>query len=227
MVRRRHDERVHAEEVEGCADRGVRLLADRTAQVSRVGTRPGATTVVASHGERGEVAERAARDERPARALRHPGAVGQERQQLVLGHHHAGGLEVARAVERRARDDHVEQQGGLRGGVRDEGEEPRVVDRHDGRGQVVSEQLEDLLGVVALLVEEALDARGGVIADPTEVERWRIDGQALAAVLEDGVRHRGVVGEHRVTHVARLLLVGRYRSRSRSRSVRSPHACHV
>ena len=100
VVPRRDDEGVHPEQVQRGSDRGVRLLADRAAQVAGILTGMAAPTVVTGDGERGEVAERAAGDEGPTRRRGHARTLGEEREQLVLRDDDARGLHVARPVER-------------------------------------------------------------------------------------------------------------------------------
>ena len=107
-----------------------------------------------------------------------PAWCGEERQRLVLGDHDAGRLEPARPVETRAGDDHVEEQGVLGRRVGDEGEEARRVDRDDRRGQFVAEEVEDLVGRVALGADLRRELGQGNLGQAAEVQGDRRPSRA-------------------------------------------------
>ena len=121
---------------EECAS-SLRATSGRT---GRVGLAP-VPRRVAGHHERRQVAGRTARHEAAAGALGQAGLRRQHAEGLVLGHDDAGRLEPGGAVQRRAGDEHVEEQRGLRRRGRDERQEARAVARDHRRGQLVDEQL--------------------------------------------------------------------------------------
>src|SRR5487761_2414524 len=126
--------------------------------------------------------------------------MGQELERLVLRHDDAARFEPTRAVEARTGDDHVEEERTLGGSVGNEREEARGVDRDDRRGEGVLEELEHLVGALALWADEAVEgvARNGTQAAP--VEGHRVHREALAAVVKDLVGQSFVVLKHFVPH---------------------------
>ena len=192
-------QRVDAEHVQGLADARVGVGGDGEAQQVRRDLGAIAASDVASDGEAREVAHRATRDECAARALGHSGALGEEGQGLVLGLDDAGRLEPAGAVEPRAGHDHVEKQRVLGGGVGDEGEESRRVDRDDRRRELLLEEVQNRLGVVALGSDQAVEVLRGHGHEAAEVE-WHGMREPVAAVVEDGVAQLLVVLEHSISH---------------------------
>ncbi len=127
----RHGQRAHAEHAECLAHRG--MASSLIATSGRSGASP---------PRRGRAVSRATISaerfpaEPPAtkqpRRLRGAGLGREHGQRLVLGNDHACCLQPRGAVQRRARHEHVEEEGGLRGRGGDEREEPRAVTRHDG-----------------------------------------------------------------------------------------------
>ncbi len=120
------------------ADRGVGLLADRDQRPgSDVRPRGPAVSRATRSAERLPI-EPPETKQPPAESGR-PAKPASTDEGLVLGPHRAGRLEPGGALERRARDDHVEEERRLGRHRRDEGQKPRAVRRDDGRGQLVLE----------------------------------------------------------------------------------------
>ena len=156
--------------------------------------------VPADH-QAGEVAGRPAGHEAPARSLGQPGQVGQHPQGLVLGGHRPRGLDPRRPLEGRAGDDHVEEEGGLGRGGRDERQEFRAVDRHGSRGQRLVEELHHRGRVGPPGADDAVEGGGQRLVDRAAVvERHRVEGEPPPAVVEDEVGQLLVVEEHGIAH---------------------------
>jgi hypothetical protein len=107
--------------------------------VGRVGHHHGSaiTGLLASHGERGEVADAAPAHEAPTCAGGHPGGARDEFEHLCLGGHRARGFQPRLTGEVRGPDDrvHPRTRHGWRG--RDEREEATAVEADvGGRGDV-------------------------------------------------------------------------------------------
>ena len=134
----------------------------------------------------GQVPGRTPGDEAAARRLRHPGPVGDQPQHHVLGVDRARRLQPGDALDRRARDQHVEQQRGLGRRGRDEAEEARAVRRDDGGRHDRGVDAEHLVGIVRPGAGQPLQRR---------VELGRVPG---ALVQRDRVQPQPVlrVGEH-------------------------------
>ena len=192
----RDDEGLDADDVERLAHRGVGVLAHRDQRVGRPDPAPPVAGRVAGHHEGREVAGRAAGDEAPTGPGGKAGRLGEDLERLVLGHHHAGRFQPGRAVQRGAGDEHVEEQGRLGRGGRDEGQEAGAVTRHHGRGQLVDEQPHDLGGLVPLGAHQAGQHRDQIRGLAAEVERDRVERQTLLAVGHHQVGHGLVVVEH-------------------------------
>ena len=203
MIPRRHRERADAEDMEGLAHRGVGVLADGDERAQRRNAVAPVRRGVAGDHERRQVAGGAARHEAAAGLLREPRLRREDAQRLVLGHHHPGRLEPRGSVQRRARDEHVEEEGGLGRRGRDERQEARAVARHHRRRELVDEELQHLGGVRSLRRHEAGELGIERGDEATEVEGHRIHRQALPAGREDQVCHRLVVVEHRARHQTR------------------------
>ena len=141
--------------------------------------------------QRRQVGGRSAGDEAAARGRRQPGPVGDQAQHLVLRVDRARGLQPGDALDRRAGDQHVEQQRRLGRRGRDEAEEAGAV-RRDHRGsQARGVHAEHLVRVVRQVAQQAAQ-RG--------VERGRV---ARALVQRDRVQPQPVlrVREYRPDHL--------------------------
>ncbi len=192
-------QRVDAEHVQGLADARVGVGGDGEAQQVRRDVGSVGPSDVASDGEAREVAHGAARDEGSTRARGHPRALGQERERLVLGLDDAGRLEPAGAVEPRTGHDHVEEQRVLGGGVGDEGEEARRVDRDDRWRELLLEELQYQFRILPLGADQAFEVLFGHRHQAAEVQRHRMR-EPIAAVVEDGVAELRVVLKHLISH---------------------------
>ena len=106
-----------------------------------------------------QVPRGAAGDEAPARRAGQPGPVGDEAQHQVLRVDRAGRLQPGDALDRRARDEHVEQQRGLGRRGRDEAEEPRAVGGDHRRRHDRGVGAQHLVRVVRLVAEQAPASR--------------------------------------------------------------------
>ncbi len=148
----------------------VRLLRRGDAEAGRVRAAVPLEVGVARRDERGEVAERPALHEDAAGAGRQVGQLREPGERLVLREDRAGALEPRAAVDRRRRDDEVEEHGRLRRRGGHEGEEARVVDG-DRRGREdVREDPQRLLPAEALRRDRAagLGAQRVGVARPVE-----------------------------------------------------------
>ena len=125
-----------------------------------------------------------------------PGPVGYQPQHLVLGGDRPGRLQPGDALQRGAGDHHVEQQRRFGRSRRDEGEEPRTVAGDDRGGQLVHEEREHFLGVVAAGADQPGQLRVERLDQPAVVERDGLEGQALPARRKDEICHALVVAEH-------------------------------
>ena len=147
VVGRADHQGVHLQQSEGVDDRGMRVLAHHH-------PRPSAGKCVtesplpglSGHRERRQIAGRPTGDEASAGALRQSGLVGYQSQDAVLGGDRARCLEPGDALDRRAGDEHVEQQARLGRRGRDESEEARAVRRDDARRDHRRVHAEDLVG---------------------------------------------------------------------------------
>ena len=92
------------------------------------------------------------------------GLVGDQPQHGVLGGDRAGRLQPGDALDRRAGDQHVEQQAGLGRRGRDEAEEPRAVGRDDARRDHRGVHAEHLVDGPALVADRAASRRSDICA---------------------------------------------------------------
>ena len=157
---------------------------------------------VAGHHQSRQVARRSTGDEAAACSLGEVRLRRQHPEGLVLGHHDASRFEPGRAVQRRARDEHVEEQRGLGGRGRDERQEARAVARDDRRRQLVHEELKHLGCVVSPWPHEPRQFGVERLDEATEVECDRIHGQPFSAGRQNEVGHRLVVVKHLAWHQA-------------------------
>ena len=125
----------------------IELWAERLATMRGAAARPVgrcAPPDVTGGDEAAQVARGAAGDEDPTGPRRQPREVGQPAEGLVLGEDRPGTLEPRPAVDRRGPHDEVEQDGGLGGRHRHEGQVRGMVDRDARRRQDISEHPEGL-----------------------------------------------------------------------------------
>ena len=192
----RDDQGLDADDVEGLAHRGVGVLTHRHQRVGGSDPAPPVAGRVAGHHERREVPGRASRDEASPGPGGQAGRPGQDLERLVLGDDGAGRLQPRRPVQRGAGDEHVEEQGCLGRGGRDEGQKAGAVARHHRRGQLVDEQPHDLGGLVPLGAHQTGQDRDQIRGLTAEVQRDRVECQTLLAVGHHQVGHGLVVVEH-------------------------------
>src|SRR6185437_12269706 len=193
MILGPNDQRLHLADPQRVGDRGMRVLTDRHPPPP-----PGTGNTrarlplghLARDNQGGQVPGRTSGDEAAARRLRHPGPVGDQPQHLVLGVDRAGCLQPGDALDRRARDQHVEQQRRLGRCGRDEPEEARAVRRDDGGRHHRRPDAEHLVGGVRFGTGQPRKRR---------VELGRIPGPLIQ---RDRVQPQPVlrVGEHRPDH---------------------------
>jgi hypothetical protein len=185
VVGRGHDERVHLQQAERVDDGGVGVAADDDPQPP---TRRGAVPALgdlARHSEGREVAGGPPGHEAAARLGREPGQVGDQTQHLILGGDDPRRLEPGDALNRGARDQHVEKQRGLGRGRRDEAEETWAVSRDDGRSDDRRIDAEHLVGLPTFLgnqpAEQALQLlrRAGAA-----IQRHRVEPQPVLCERE-------------------------------------------
>ncbi len=155
---------------------------------------------LARNGQRGQVGGRAAGDEAAAGAGRQPGPIGDEPQHLVLRVDRAGRLQPGDALDRRAGDQHVEQQRRLSRRGRDEAEEAGTVSGDDGWRERRGVHAQHLVRVMAVVAEQPgqRDVQFGRVAGAL-VERHRVKPQPVFGVGEHGPDHllcRGVHAMH-------------------------------
>jgi hypothetical protein len=154
MVFGRDQQGLDPDDVEGLADRGVGLVTDGDAGVIRGPPLP-VGGGVAGHDQSREVAGRSTRHEAATGAGGKPGQPGQYGERLVLRSYRTCRLQPRGALDRRARHDHVEQQGRLGGGGGDERQEAGAVAR-DHRLRQLVEGLHHVPRVVPLRAEHPL-----------------------------------------------------------------------
>ena len=140
----------------------------------------------------------------PPRRRGKPACAASTAERLVLGHDDAGRLEPGGAVQRRAGDEHVEEQRRLGRRSRDEREEARAVARDDGGRQLVDEELQHRRA--ASLPSGRMSPASSASSDSTPGRRSRAATgsmrQTLPARRHDEVGHGLVVLEHRARHQA-------------------------
>ena len=177
-------------------DRGMRVRADRhpppaPGRRRRPGRPRLATSRATTSADR--LAAEPPETKQPPAACRKTGPVRDQPQHLVLGVDRARGLQPGDALDRRAGDQHVEQQRRLGRRGRDEAEEPGAVRRDHRGGQARGVHAEHLVRVVRQVAEQAPHG---------EVELGRVAG---ALVQRDRVKPQPVlrVREHRPDHLLR------------------------
>ncbi len=195
------EQRLHPQHPERFAHRGVGFLADGHHRPGRSPFPEAVARGVPGHHQRRQVARRSAGDEASSRPFREAGQLAEDPERLVLGGDGTGGLHPRCPLERGAGHHHVEEQGRLGRRGRDERQEPRAVAGDHRRGQLVVEDLHDVVGVGPRGVDQAVEA--GVERrrlGPTEVQGDRIECQAPPAVVEDEGGQLLVVDEHGIAH---------------------------
>ena len=149
-------QRVHLDDTQCVDDRGVGVRPDDHAPPLWAARTVPALGHLPRHDERRQVAGGPTGDEASTCRIRQPRPVRDQPEHLVLGMNRACGFQPGDALNRGARDEHVEQQRRLGGRGRDEAQEPWAVSRdHRGR-EHRGVDAEDLVRIGAVLGEQAL-----------------------------------------------------------------------